>query len=263
MFAAIGATTGPGSQAERRRLLGALFARATPAEQSFLTRLLAGELHQGALEGVMVEAVAQAAGVPAGEVRRALLLGGSLPAVAETALSAARHLRGPQPTDQRQPEPREAARTRRGAAGAEAALAALRAFRLQVGRPLRPMLAASAPTVAAAFERVSPAAVEWKIDGIRIQVHRHGREVRVFTRTLDDITPRLPEITRAVLASPAEALVLDGEAIALDPAGPGAAVPGHRQPGRHPGGTGPGDPRRPADAVLLRPAAPGRAGSHR
>jgi DNA ligase-1 len=81
------------------------------------------------------------------------------------------------------------------------------------------MLAASAPTVAAAFDRVSPAAVEWKIDGIRIQVHRQGREVRVFTRTLDDITPRLPEITRAVLASPAEALVLDGEAIALDPAG--------------------------------------------
>ena len=81
------------------------------------------------------------------------------------------------------------------------------------------MLAASAPTVAAAFERVSPAAVEWKIDGIRIQVHRQGREVRVFTRTLDDITPRLPEITRAVLASPAEALVLDGEAIALDPTG--------------------------------------------
>ena len=97
-----------------------------------------------------------------------------------------------------------------------AALAALRAFRLEVGRPLRPMLAASAPTVAAAFERVSPAAVEWKIDGIRIQVHRQGPEVRVFTRTLDDITARLPEITRAVLASPAGSLVLDGEAIALD-----------------------------------------------
>jgi DNA ligase-1 len=81
------------------------------------------------------------------------------------------------------------------------------------------MLAASAPTVATAFERVSPAAVEWKIDGIRIQVHRQGPVVRVFTRTLDDITARLPEITRAVLASPAEALVLDGEAIALDPGG--------------------------------------------
>ena len=205
VFAAIGATVGPGSQAERRRLLGILFARATPAEQSFLTRLLAGELHQGALEGVMIEAVARAAGVDAAEVRRAHLLGGSLPAVAETALSAA------------------SAAREDGAAGDEAAgaaaLAALRAFRLEVGRPLRPMLAASAPTVAAAFERISPAAVEWKIDGIRIQVHRQGPDVRVFTRTLDDITARLPEITRAVLASPAEALVLDGEAIALGPDG--------------------------------------------
>ncbi len=218
VFAAIGATTGPGSQAERRRLLGALFARATPAEQSFLTRLLAGELHQGALEGVMVEAVARAAGVPAGEVRRALLLGGSLPAVAEATLSAARPPHGPGGAGQASPD--EGTGTAAPPdAGAAAALAALRAFRLQVGRPLRPMLAASAPTVAAAFERVSPAAVEWKIDGIRIQVHRQGREVRVFTRTLDDITARLPEITRAVLASPAEALVLDGEAIALDPAG--------------------------------------------
>ena len=218
VFAAIGATTGPGSQAERRRLLGALFARATPAEQSFLTRLLAGELHQGALEGVMVEAVARAAGVPAGEVRRALLLGGSLPGVAEAALSAARTAGGPGAAGQASPD--EGTGTAAPPdAGAAAALTALRAFRLQVGRPLRPMLAASAPTVAAAFERVSPAVVEWKIDGIRIQVHRQGREVRVFTRTLDDITARLPEITRAVLASPAEALVLDGEAIALDPAG--------------------------------------------
>jgi ATP-dependent DNA ligase len=250
VFAAIGATTGPGSQAERRRLLGALFARATSAEQSFLTRLLAGELHQGALEGVMVEAVARAAGVPAGEVRRALLLGGSLPAVAEAALSAVGAARDGQadqgestaPAAQGGPKEDTAATVSGGTgestaaalsdgpgesaagaadddAGAEAALTALRAFRLQVGRPLRPMLAASAPTVAAAFERVSPAAVEWKIDGIRIQVHRQGREVRVFTRTLDDITPRLPEITRAVLASPAETLVLDGEAIALDSAG--------------------------------------------
>jgi DNA ligase-1 len=204
VFAEIGATVGPGSQAERRRLLGILFARATPAEQSFLTRLLAGELHQGALEGVMIEAVARAAGVHAGEVRRAHLLGGSLPAVAEAALSAASAAREDGAGDD---------------AAAAAALAALRAFRLEVGRPLRPMLAASAPAVAAAFERMSPAAVEWKIDGIRIQVHRRGPVVRVFTRTLDDITARLPEITRAVLASPAEALVLDGEAIALGPDG--------------------------------------------
>ena len=239
VFAAIGATTGAGSQAGRRRLLGSLFARATPAEQSFLTRLLAGELHQGALEGVMTEAVARAAGVDAAEVRRALMLGGSLPAVAEAALSAASAARqeqaaaagaapGAQPTtgqpaaDQPaagQPADEIAAQESDDSAAPAAALAALRAFRLQVGRPLRPMLAASAPTVAAAFDRVSPAAAEWKIDGIRIQVHRQGPVVRVFTRTLDDITARLPEITRAVLASPAGALVLDGEAIALDQEG--------------------------------------------
>ena len=247
VFAAIGATTGPGSQAERRRLLGTLFGRATPDEQAFLTRLLAGELHQGALEGVMTEAVARAAGVDAGEVRRALLLGGSLPAVAEAALSAASAARHePPPADRAptsQPRPDQppadqpladqapadqaaadaasasASASADDAGAATAALAALRAFRLEVGRPLRPMLAASAPTVAAALERVCPAAAEWKIDGIRIQVHRQGPEVRVFTRTLDDITARLPEITRAVLASPAGALVLDGEAIALDPGG--------------------------------------------
>jgi ATP-dependent DNA ligase I len=214
VFAAIGATTGAGSQAGRRRLLGTLFARATPAEQSFLTRLLAGELHQGALEGVMTEAVARAAGVDAAEVRRALMLGGSLPAVAEAALSAAGAARQDQAAAG-QPSAQESG----DSAARAAALAALQAFRLQVGRPLRPMLAASAPTVAAAFDRVSPAAAEWKIDGIRIQVHRQGPAVQVFTRTLDDITARLPEITRAVLASPAEALVLDGEAIALDPEG--------------------------------------------
>ncbi len=250
VFTAIGATTGAGSQAGRRRLLGTLFAQATPAEQSFLTRLLAGELHQGALEGVMTEAVARAAGVDAAEVRRALMLGGSLPAVAKAALSAASAARqdqgaaggaapgGHPVTDETAAGHPAAGHPAAGQSAADhpaagqpsgqesgdsaaraAALAALQAFRLRVGRPLRPMLAASAPTVAAAFDRVSPAAAEWKIDGIRIQVHRQGPAVRVFTRTLDDITARLPEITRAVLASPAGTLVLDGEAIALDPEG--------------------------------------------
>ena len=196
-FATIGAVTGPGTQAERRRLLGAVFTRATPAERSFLTRLLSGELHQGALEGVMSDAVARAAGVSPEEVRRAHLLGGSLPAVAGAALTAAATA----------PD------------GSAAASAALHAFRLQVGRPLRPMLAAPAPSVAAALSRVSPAAVEWKIDGVRIQVHRQGSQVSVFTRSLDDITARLPEIAAAVLGCAAESLVLDGEAIALGPDG--------------------------------------------
>ena len=141
----------------------------------------------------MSDAVARAAGVSPEQVRRAHLLGGSLPAVAQAALSAGD--------------------------GPETAATALAEFHLQVGRPLRPMLAASAPDVAAAFGRVSPAAVEWKIDGVRIQVHRQGGQVTVFTRSLDDITARLPEITAAVLAADADALVLDGEAIALGPDG--------------------------------------------
>jgi ATP-dependent DNA ligase I len=187
-FAVVGSTTGPGSQADRRRLLAELFERATPGERSFLVRLLAGDLRQGALEGLMVEAVASAAGVPTEEVRRAYLLGGSLPAVAAAALASS--------------DP-------------AAAIAALRSVSLQVGRPLRPMLAASAPSMAAAFERLSPAAAEWKIDGIRIQVHRQDDEVSVFTRTLDDITLRVPEVTDAVLALGVRSLVLDGEVIAL------------------------------------------------
>jgi DNA ligase-1 len=203
VFAEVGAVTGAGAQAARRQLLAGLFDRATAGERDFLTRLIAGELHQGALEGVMVEAVARAAGVPAAEVRRAHLLGGSLPAVAEAALSAAAGVG------------QDAA----PAAAGRAASAALRSFSLQVGRPLRPMLASSASSVAAAFARVSPAAVEWKIDGIRIQVHRDGPGVAVFTRTLDDITARVPEIAGAALALGARAAVLDGEAVALRPDG--------------------------------------------
>jgi ATP-dependent DNA ligase I len=193
-FAAIGEVTGPGSVAQRQQLLAALFARATEREREFLVRLLAGDLRQGALEGVMTDAVARAAGVPAEEVRRAHQLGGSLAEVAEAALGGA-------------------------AAGVPQALAALRGFTLRVGRPARPMLAASAPDVAAALGRISPAAAEWKVDGIRIQVHRAGGEVAVFTRTLDDITARVPEIVEAALSLPVTAAVLDGEAVALAPDG--------------------------------------------
>jgi DNA ligase 1 len=197
-FATIGAVTGPGSVALRRQQLAALFARATDREREFLVRLLAGDLRQGALEGVMTEAVAKAAGVPAEEVRRAHQLGGSLPEVAEAALGGAGH---------------------DGTTSVEQALAALRGFTLRVGRPARPMLAASAPDVAAALAKISPAAAEWKIDGIRIQVHRAGDEVAVFTRTLDDITARVPEIVDAALSLPVSAAVLDGEAVALAPDG--------------------------------------------
>ncbi len=183
VFEQVGRQAGPGSQRARRRLLAELLARATAAEQRFLQRLLAGELRQGALEGVMVEAIARAAGVPGGEVRRAVMLRGALGAVAEAALG-------------------------QGVAG-------LRAFALQVGRPLQPMLAQTADSVDAALQRVRPAAVEWKLDGIRVQVHRRGDQVGVFTRTLDDVTARVPELVEAALALPVRTVVLDGEAIAL------------------------------------------------
>jgi DNA ligase-1 len=186
-FERIGRQAGPGSQAERRRLLHELFGRATAAEQRFLVGLLSGELRQGALEGVMAEAIAKAAGVPSAEVRRAVMLRGALGPVAEAALS-------------------------RGVPG-------LREFHLQVGRPLQPMLASTAPSIEAAMQRVGEAAVEWKLDGARIQVHRAGPEVAVFTRTLDDITARVPEVTAAALALPVETAVLDGEVIALQPDG--------------------------------------------
>ncbi len=179
-FAAIGGLSGAGSQGARRVALGALFGRATEREQRFLRHLLAGDLRQGALEG---EAAARGAGVPAATLRRALMLRGDLGAVAAAALGG----------------------------GAEA----LGAFRLEVGRPVRPMLASPAADIAAAMGKVSPAAVEWKLDGLRVQVHRDGGHVGVFTRTLDDITARVPEIVAAALALPVRSAVLDGEALAL------------------------------------------------
>ena len=271
-FTHIGAATGPGSQAERRRLLAALFADANDAERPFLTRLLVGDLRQGALEGVMVEAIATAADVAVGEVRRAHMLGGSLLAVASAALApdatapgfmAAKGDTGPKadparqertsaengtalkdrtvqedgPTVKNGTAPKYGTVLEEGTAlqtgtvpanrpgpvtvcsTPEAALAALRGFRLRVGRPLRPMLAGSADDVRAALGRVTPAAVEWKIDGIRVQVHKDGTDVAVFTRTLDEITARVPEVVGAVAAIPARSIVLDGEIIALGPGG--------------------------------------------
>jgi ATP-dependent DNA ligase I len=192
-FGRIGALAGQGSQAERRALLAGLLNRATEAEREFLARLLGGELRQGAQDGVMTDAIAKAAAVPAAGVRRAHQLSGSLAETAAAALAA-----GGEP---------------------EAAVAALRAVSLQVGRPIRPMLAASEPTVAAAMTKISPAAIDWKIDGIRVQLHRIGRQVTVFTRTLDDITARVPEIAEAALSLDATTAVLDGEAVALRPDG--------------------------------------------
>lgn len=187
-FTEIGAVSGPGSVARRRDLVAALFARATRAEQNFLIRLLAGELRQGALDGVMAEAIAAAAEVPSAEVRRAFMLRGSLGPVATAALADG--------------------------------VAALRAFTLEVGRPVKPMLAASAPSTDEAFAKLkAEAAVEWKLDGIRAQIHIADGDVHIFTRTLDEITSRLPEVVEAVKALPVHKAVFDGELIALRPDG--------------------------------------------
>jgi DNA ligase-1 len=175
--------SGRGSAGERAQALAALFARATREEQDFLARLLTGELRQGALEGVLADAVARAAGVPAGAVRRAAMLGGGLPEVARAALAS-------------------------GEAG-------LAAFRLALLRPLQPMLAQSADDVDEALGRLGTAALEWKLDGARVQVHRDGDQVRVFSRQGNDVTVAVPEVVEIVRALPARSLVLDGEAIGL------------------------------------------------
>jgi len=183
----IGTTIGPGSQTARRRELADLFGRATESERRFLIGLLTGELRQGALEGVMIEAVARAADVPSREVRRAAMLAGDLGAVAAAAV----------------------AEGRRG----------LGRFRLTVLRPVSPMLAQTAANIDEALGRISPAAVEWKFDGARVQVHRQGDEVLAFTRNLADITDRVPELVEVIGRLPVEAIVLDGEAIALSAEG--------------------------------------------
>jgi DNA ligase 1 len=180
--ALIGQTTGPGSQQRRRKLLDDLFGRATEPEQRFLTRLLLGDLRQGALLGVMTEALAKAFDASVQDVRRAAMLRGELPAVAAALASG-----GPP---------------------------ALAQFRLQVGRPISPMLAQTAATIDEAIG-TEPVSVEWKLDGARLQIHRQDGQVRLFTRTLDDVTARLPEIVDAVRALRVTRLVADGEAIAV------------------------------------------------
>jgi DNA ligase-1 len=187
-FTEIGTVAGKGSQALRAELVTGLFAAATEQEQTFLRRLLGGELRQGALIGVMADAVAKAAGVPAAAVRRAAMLGGALPAVAAAALT-----------------------------GGEAAL---EQFTLTVGRPVGPMLAQTATGVAEALERLGGTAIfEAKLDGARVQIHRAGDAVSIYTRSLDDVTERLPEVVEAALALPVTDLIADAEAIALRPDG--------------------------------------------
>jgi DNA ligase 1 len=181
----LAATSGAGSTARRDDVLTVLLSAATADEQQFLVRLLTGELRQGALEGVVVDAVAAAAEVPAASVRRAFMLSGRLPATAALALTGGS--------------------------------AALDAVRLEVGRPVRPMLASPGSSLDAALADLgADVTVEFKLDGARIQVHRDGDVVRVWTRTLREVTDGVPELAERVLALPCDTAVLDGETLALD-----------------------------------------------
>lgn len=190
-FERLGALSGPGSGSARAAAVADLFGRATPVEQRWLRGLITGEVRQGALDALVIEAVAAATGVGVTRVRRAAMLAGSPTPAALAAFS-----------------------------GGEDALAEIQ---LEVGRPVLPMLASSAPDLAAAMAKAgvedAPVAVDTKLDGIRIQVHRQGDEVLITTRSLDDITHRLPEVVALVRSLPSESFVLDGEALALDEAG--------------------------------------------
>lgn len=194
----IKAMTGQGSAGARAAAVVELFTRATAREQSWLVGLLTGELRQGAGDGVILQAVAHAVGVPQTPVRRAVMLAGFAGPVAAAALAAVRTADG---------DP------------AQAAEEALARFALVVGRPLRPMLAGSAPRVEDTVDGTQPVVVETKLDGIRLQAHKEGGRVRLFTRTLEEVTDRMPEVVEAVRALPTGTAVLDGEVIALTPDG--------------------------------------------
>jgi DNA ligase 1 len=186
-FDTLAGATGPGSGAERRRLLGTLLSRATPEEQHFLTRLMLGELRQGALEGLMTDAIARATDLPSADVRRASMLAGDLAKVAAVAFTE-------------------------GAPG-------LSRFSLHVLHPIQPMLAQPAEDVTDALRTLQEAAFEYKMDGARVQVHKLDEEIRVFTRTLNDVTASVPEIVEAVHRLPARSIILDGEVLAFRPDG--------------------------------------------
>jgi DNA ligase-1 len=187
-LARIAATAGRGSSGERVRLLDDLLRRATTGEQHFLIRLLFGELRQGALEAVLADAVAKAANVSAAVVRRAAMMAGDLAPVAQAALAD-------------------------GEVG-------LRRFDIQLLRPVQPMLAQTASDVDEALANLDgDVALEWKLDGARIQVHKAGDEIKVFSRNLREVTAAVPEVVAAIRGMPADQLILDGEVIALRPDG--------------------------------------------
>ena len=182
-FDAVAEIKGAGSKKRRAHAIGALFARATEDERRFLTQLVLGGLRQGAQVGVMIDAVAAATEIEIEEVRRATMIAGDVAPVATAALREGRD--------------------------------ALERFQLTLMSPVSPMLASPADDVESALERLGNAAFELKLDGARVQVHKSGDLVRVFTRRLHEVTERVPEIVEQVRAMPADTLILDGEAIAL------------------------------------------------
>ncbi len=187
-LAELAAMRGAGSTARRAQALRELFSRTTSDEQQFLLRLLVGELRQGALAGVMIDAIAAASGAPVTEVRRAAMYSSSLGTVARVAL-----LEG---------------------------AAALGRFQLQLFAPVSPMLAQTAADVGEALKQLQgEVAFEWKMDGARIQVHKSGSDVRIYTRSLNEITEAIPEIVDTARGFSEHTLVLDGEAIAFDAKG--------------------------------------------
>ena len=186
----IQATTGPGSAGERKRILGELFARATDTEADFIRRLFTGELRQGALAGLMLDAIVKASGAPGPIVRRAAMLSGDLSRTAAIAMES-------------------------GEAG-------LRDVGFEIFQPIMPMLASAAESVAEAVGGFERASVEWKLDGIRIQIHRRDEEVRIYTRNLNDITDALGGIVEAVRRLSVRQIVLDGEALWMDLERPGS-----------------------------------------
>ncbi len=181
----IASVSGPGSASERPRLFASLLARATEEEAGFLIRLVLGELRQGALAGIMEEALARATEIPVSEIRRAMMVSGDSRAVARAALTEGR--------------------------------AGLSKFRLGLFQPLQPMLAQPGEDLEEALDRLGDAALEYKIDGARVQVHKSGNDVRVYSRLLNDVTVAVPEIVERVSTLPARAMILDGEVIALRP----------------------------------------------
>jgi DNA ligase-1 len=183
VFEQVAGAAGKGSAGEKRRLLGDLLARLTTDEQHYLYGLVSGEVRHGALEGVVTEAVAQAARIPADRIRRAVMMAGDLPVVARTALVE-------------------------GEAG-------LAGYSVQLFRPIQPMLAGSADDESEALAELGEAALEWKLDGARVQIHKAGDEVRVYSRALNEVTPAVPEVVEMARSLPARELIVEGEVIAL------------------------------------------------